>query len=489
MSETPAVGPEAGRGGGSGWRWVVAAIVLAAAVPRVLGLHTELWMDELLSARLVADLGSPLGVFTAIHHDNNHYLNSLWIHAVGPGAAPWTLRLPPVVLGTALVGLAAVAVADAGRRASLCAALLVGFSYPLIHYSSEARGYAYVLFFALLSYLTFRRFVTGREKRWAVACALSVTLAFLAHLGFATTFAALAVWAIAEPAAAPGHRVRRLAANAAVLALPVLALAALFAVDLRWMRVLGAPPLGTLESWLGALGLFAGGARWWVALPIAGLAVAAVGLELRRLCPARWPEVLFFVCTFLFPLVNALVAEHAYPRYYLTSLLFALLLLARWLGRLTGEAGLRKRIASVLLAAILTVNAYRTVRFLAEGRGGYREALAWMLAVEGEDRVTVAGDRDAGHILAIDYYGSRMPDRSTFEYSCSELRNPGCERLRPSRDAGQDPTDFFLMSWLDDSVEPRDRIVIRDMAEYELSGVFPKYGLSGLTLAVYRLAP
>ena len=58
-------------------------------------------MDELLSLRLVSALESPLGVFTAVHHDNNHYLNSLWLYGAGPDARSWLMRLPPVILGTA----------------------------------------------------------------------------------------------------------------------------------------------------------------------------------------------------------------------------------------------------------------------------------------------------------------------------------------------------------------------------------------------------
>ena len=66
-------------------RWVglILVVVLIGAGLRLLGLRTELWMDEILSLKLIEALESPLGVFTSIHHDNNHYLNSLWLYAVG----------------------------------------------------------------------------------------------------------------------------------------------------------------------------------------------------------------------------------------------------------------------------------------------------------------------------------------------------------------------------------------------------------------------
>ena len=84
------------------------------------------------------------GLFTAIRTFNNHHLNSLLLFAIGDrqlGEPPWLIyRLPAFAAGVGSVVLAGVL---AGRRASLAgwlALLLAGTSFPLIFYSSEARG-------------------------------------------------------------------------------------------------------------------------------------------------------------------------------------------------------------------------------------------------------------------------------------------------------------------------------------------------------------
>jgi len=106
------------------WPWLLAAGLLVAAALRAAGLGTELWMDELLSLRSVQALSSPLQVFTEVHRDNNHYLNSLWMWTVGSGAPGWLLRLPPLLFGVALVGLAYRIERSGGRLPAIVAALI-----------------------------------------------------------------------------------------------------------------------------------------------------------------------------------------------------------------------------------------------------------------------------------------------------------------------------------------------------------------------------
>ncbi|HEV8232999.1 MAG TPA: hypothetical protein VGP84_00320, partial [Gemmatimonadaceae bacterium] len=64
-------------------RVAVAVIVALALAVRVLAGTNELWLDEIWSYVLAHRLTSPVGVFTAIHHDNNHYLNTLYLYAIG----------------------------------------------------------------------------------------------------------------------------------------------------------------------------------------------------------------------------------------------------------------------------------------------------------------------------------------------------------------------------------------------------------------------
>ena len=58
----------------------------------------DLWTDEIWSLQLVQDLRSPAEVFWGISHDNNHYLNSLWLYGL-PATRPVCTDCPPCCSG------------------------------------------------------------------------------------------------------------------------------------------------------------------------------------------------------------------------------------------------------------------------------------------------------------------------------------------------------------------------------------------------------
>lgn len=466
-------------------RWVV-VLALAGVVLRLLGLRTELWMDEILSLRLVEALESPLGVFTAIHHDNNHYLNSLWLYVSGADAPWWRMRLPAIACGILLVPMAFRAAAAWGRSAALVASILVGLSYPMIHYSSEARGYAQVLVFALASWMCLRSWLSTRRVGWGAAYALCAGLGFLSHLGFATAFAAGLVWSSHDVLSAPGKRARRLRQHAAVHAFPALVLAMLYAVDIRHLEIAGGPRVTTLDSWLAAGGLLTGGAAGPLASVVALLAAGAVMVELARMFREGESEGLFFAFVLLLPLANAVVSVHAYRRYYLTAVLFALLLLARFAARGLSRRGRERSLAVALLVALVGLNVAETIRFLETGRGMYLEAVTDMAAASSADRPTVAGNHDLGNLLALEYYGSFAPGRPSFEYLCRRPGVPGCVGFRPRPGVRALPPAFFVAASPRNGFTPPARLEIANLADYSLISVYPKYGLSGLAWAVYR---
>ena len=468
------------------WIWPIVVVVLVGAVLRLLGLRTELWMDEILSLKLVGALESPLGVFTSIHHDNNHYLNSLWLFAVGADAQWWQMRLVAVVFGILLVPLAYWAALDWGRPAALVAALLVGLSYPMIHYSSEARGYAHVLVFALTSWIFFRNWLGTGKAGWGVAYALSASLGFLSHLGFATVFASLLVWSAFDILSARGDRVQRLGRHAAVQLLPAITVALLYLVDVRYLEVAGGPPVTTVSSWLAAGALLVGDAPGWLAAAVALVTASAVALELVRMFRDGESEALFFAFVLFFPLANGVISIHASQRYYLTALLFALLLLARFIVKAMSGSDRRRWSVAALLIAVVVLNLVQAVRFLEIGRGKYLEAVADMAAVSAADRPTVAGNHDLGQILAIEYYERFVSGQPSFEYFCRRPGAPGCERFRQPHGADGPAPEFFVAASTRNRFAPPASLEIPNLADYSLMAVYPKYGLSGLSWAVYR---
>ena len=470
-----------------GWRWLLASGLLVAVLLRVPGLWTELWMDEILSIRLVEEVRSPLGVFTDIHSDNNHYVNSLWLWAVGSRAPGWLMRLPTLVLGAALVVVAYRVTRTRGRPAAVVTAALFAVSYPLIHYSSEARGYGYLVFFTLVGYGAFRRWTSDGGMRAGAIYAVGSALAFLSHLGFATVFAAFVLWSALEVMDSRENRRSVVWSHAGVHVLPAVTLLILYFVDIRFMTAAGGfARLGPLESLAGAAGLVAGVAPGAVAALVAAFAWVAIAFGVRCWYGENRNEAICLVVAIAFSLASGALPGYGYPRYYLTALLFALL----FLGHATALAMASERwkvLGVALLVMVGAVNLTQTVRFASVGRGMYREATEYMAAEAALGPVTVAGSHDMGSVLALDYYGAELPGRTVFAYRCHHTSTPGCSQIRPSRAGGEELPEFYLLSSLEDAFAPTPTFSVPDLGEYEFVRSFPKYGLSGVYWALYRL--
>jgi len=469
------------------WRWLLASGLLVAALLRVPGLWTELWMDEIFSVRLVEAVRSPLGVFTDIHSDNNHYVNSLWLWAVGSRAPGWLMRLPTLVLGAALVVLAYRVTRTRGRTAAIVTAVLFAVSYPLIHFSSEARGYGYLVFFTLVAYGAFRRWTSGGGMRAGAIYSVGSALAFLSHLGFATVFAAFVLWSALEAVDSRENRGSVIWSHAGVHVLPAVTLLILYFVDIRFMTVAGGfARIGPLESLAGAAGLVAGVAPGSVAALVAVCAWVAIAFGARSWYGENRNEAIFLVVAIAFSLASGALPGYGYPRYYLTALLFSLL----FLGHATALAMTSERwkvLGLALFVMVGAVNLTQTVRFATVGRGMYREATEYMAAEAALGPVTVAGSHDMGSVLALDYYGAELPGRTVFAYQCHHLSTPGCSQIRPSHAGGEELPEFYLLSSLEDVFAPTPTFSVPDLGEYEFVRSFPKYGLSGVYWALYSL--
>ena len=82
---------------GSRARASLALILLAlGAALRLLCARGDLWFDELWSLTHALRVENPLDVLLRpeLQHDNNHWLNTLWLHWLGPEASPLAYRTP-----------------------------------------------------------------------------------------------------------------------------------------------------------------------------------------------------------------------------------------------------------------------------------------------------------------------------------------------------------------------------------------------------------
>ncbi|TIT25126.1 MAG: hypothetical protein E5W81_04450 [Mesorhizobium sp.] len=73
---------------------LLAALVIAVTglVLRLLGARGDLWLDEIWSFALIEPLTSIDQIFWRVNHDNNHFLNSVYLYLIGPDASPLIQR-------------------------------------------------------------------------------------------------------------------------------------------------------------------------------------------------------------------------------------------------------------------------------------------------------------------------------------------------------------------------------------------------------------
>jgi 4-amino-4-deoxy-L-arabinose transferase-like glycosyltransferase len=223
---------------------LLAALTAVAFALRVRGLGEGLYKDELVSLAdtngrdlwdmldVVANGGIP-----GFPRENNPPLFFVlaWL-SEQPGHATETIRLPSLLLGTSCVPLVyLLGSRTVGRRAGLAGAALMALSPFAIFYGIEARAYASLMFFSLLSALALLGATrTGRLAWWA-AYAASVAAVMLTHYTGVFVIAAEGIWTLWC------HRER-----ARSLLLAYVAAALVVAAWIPHLRDVGAGPSGQL---------------------------------------------------------------------------------------------------------------------------------------------------------------------------------------------------------------------------------------------------
>ena len=108
-----------------------------------------------------------------------------------------TIRLPSLILGTATVPLVfLLGLRTVGRRAALVAALVMALSPFAIFYSSEARPYATLTFFVVLSTLLLLVALDSERRVWWLLYAVAGCLVLYAHYFGVFPLIAQGAWAM-----------------------------------------------------------------------------------------------------------------------------------------------------------------------------------------------------------------------------------------------------------------------------------------------------
>jgi len=158
-------------------------MVVALAL-RLVGLDSGLWVDEIYS--LLGSFRPPLAqIVTEFPGDNQHPFYSVLAHVSLTlfGESAWSIRLPSVAFGVASIPLLyALGRQVTSPREAFLAAVLLTVSYHHIWFSQNARGYAALAFFTMLSTLLLLRGLERPRLREFAGYGIAAALGCYTHL-------------------------------------------------------------------------------------------------------------------------------------------------------------------------------------------------------------------------------------------------------------------------------------------------------------------
>ena len=465
-------------------------ILLTAAALRLGAAGGDLWIDEIWSlgnialARAQADASDWLALF---FHDNTHAVNTFYLALVGPDAGPFAYRALSVVTGIAAVAVAAVIGWRRSPLEGLIVAAMLAVSYPLVHYSGEARGYAPMLLAAVASFALLETILKApsptdhrRRGRNQTGAFVAVTLLGMAsQLTFLFVLAGLVLWAAVVLFRRRQRMVRTLAHLSVLFGLQAITITLYGAVAWNNLVIGGGAFVPALDAAVELAELTFGidpAARGSVAAALAlGLGVAVWWL--RRGGETVW--VFFAVVVLAIPL-GLVLADPVLgmtPRYFIACVPFALIAAAGGISALLTGNRWTRAVAGGLLAVFFIGNGLLLGNFFEAGRGQYAAAAAFIAAQN--ESATPA--RTAGyHPFSV---------KTVLGYHARRQGLAGAVRYVDPADDARAPAEWFidgLFKGRTPAVEISRPSGKGGLTAYKLKAVFLHWGLSGDSWAIYR---
>ena len=456
------------------------AIFLLAIIIRVRAAFNDLWLDEIWSLELVRELRSALGVFTLTHHDNNHYLNSLFIYFLGQRGNWPGYRILSELTGIGTIVLAWFIGTKQNKWSALFSTFLVSFSYVLILYSSEARGYASLIFFCFACFLILQSFL--ENPRWSLAALFAVCAVFglTSHLTFLVFIAGSLPWFCLR-LRRHGFPLPKIGLWAlACYAIPLAYLLVLYFVDLRYLQIGGGTPITTFDGYRAMLAWTLGGTNTVeIQYFTAAVCIAALAAGVWILTRQRSDDWIFYIGVIaIAPLAMALVDRGTlhYVRYFIVALGFLLLLLGRLLGWLFETGRIGKIAALAFCSAFIGLNALSISALFHYGRGHISDAINFMAKnANPNEEISFAGEQDFRIQFILGFYWREMMDGKPAKYYVQDRwPSTGAEWVLFHKDSMTEP------------VPPGRRFTDKFDNAFELVRTFPTAPLSGVHLFVYR---
>jgi len=349
-------------------------------------------------------------------------------------------------------------------------------SYPMVHYSSEARGYMMVLFFAFATFWALRHFIESRRWVWVIIIYFCAFRGVLSRLMYAYFFASSAVWLFVELLRVFPTKRQAIRHFGQCIVVPMVFLCGFYGLFARKILIDTGPPYKVIDILIKAFSYAGGGPNagimaMVVSVLTAGLFLAgAIGLGRKKSC-----EWIFFLLVIFLPGLFLLVKrpEVLFVRYFLLSIAFGLLVVSYLLADLC-RRGLALRICVVVVIVLFLVgNGINMSRFYRYGRGSYLEGVRYMADNTDEQVITITSDSKLRNGLLVQYYQRFLPSGKKFLY------------IPPPIDATNIPM-WIILHRIGEPGEIHQNIVDQYDNIYSLKKSLPYSDLSGFGWFLYQ---
>lgn len=405
---------------------ICSLLFLVAVFVRILAARGDFAMDEIWSLRLVTENAHCLtDIIFKITHDNNHILNSIWMYILGPQQV-WQLYRIPAVIGGSLCVLFSFLIARQQSRAQGVAALvLVGFCFPLVFYSSEARGYGLMMGFIMIAFYAMQRLIKGGHPKLPVGYVLlfwsASVFGFLSHLIFVCAYMGLAAWSLHEFFTRKDKNLGEQCKDFLfVHSVPTLFFVFLYLVFVR-VIIVGGGPIGSVDSALyqslvATFGVWGFEDQARLLCVIFLVLVVFLTFVIRKFYGKIW--VFFGVSIFCAPTFVLLFFPFPFVsiRHFLPSILLLIYALSYLIDVLWRKSPISKLAAAGIILLFFIGQLTFLPGFLRYGRGQFSNAVRYLCALSDSKPLKIASDFDFRNELVLNFYKERISNAAELQY-------------------------------------------------------------------------
>lgn len=446
---------------------ILLPLFLISAACMIRAASGDLWLDEIWSLNFVRELSSPLEIFN-VSLDNNHLLNSLFLYGLGDQTTWILYRVPSLLSGF----ITLILIGRASIRKQTGDAILVTymacFSFPLILYFSEARGYAPAILASLAAYLGIQTYENEKSKPALLFFWLACVLGFLAHLIFIQVYLALILWTAV--------RFKNFKQWLQCHWLPLAFLSFLYFVFIRPMHHSGGPDFQWSRLLQTTLAMATGAPETGVGFWAAALTAGALSLyAIKRLMAEKNDRWIFFVSVIVIAPVSMcliLRPEYLHFRHFVLGFSFLYLLWAYALGQIHERSKPGKIFCVLLCVLFFAGQLPRISRLMIDGRGHYKEAVEYLAGATKGPAIVIKSNHDFRNKTMLDFYARFLPPDKKINYL--------------TQDSGEE-SEWYLAHKLDPAFQPPPMVWNNTRKPYALVRSWLSNGTSGWSWHLYRI--